>query len=154
MKPVLIVTCKPGNEEWCENEIGNVLFPLDPDIRIEKTKYSALLIVYSKIDPVKAYRHVKNYEYGFVANIVPVYYIARSFEELLSLIPRLVEGLSRVKVRLKVRGTRGRSKEYWARIKKVLGEKGVIHDPASDKCLFIEVIDELFYTGIGDCSLA
>ncbi len=153
MKPVLIVTCKPGNEEWCESEIGNVLFHLDPELRIAKTRYSALLIVYSRIDPVKAYKHVKNYEYGFVANIIPVYYTTNSFEELLLVIQNLVKGFSRVKVKLRIRGVRGKSREYWVRIKEALREIGVIHDPRSRKCLFVEVIDDVFYTGIGDCSL-
>ena len=72
MKPVLIITCRAGSEDWCEEEIGNVLFPYDPEVRVVKTKYPGLLIVYSKLDPLRAYTISLSSEYGFVEKIIPV----------------------------------------------------------------------------------
>ncbi len=153
MRPILLVTCKPGNEEWCENEIGNILFRLDPELRIERTKYPALLIAYSRLDPLKAYTVLRSHDYGFVQNIIPVFLIADTFDKLITEIGRLVEGNMRIKLKLRIRGIRGRSRQYWAALKNALREIGVVHDPSSNICLFVEGIDGKFYAGVGDCRL-
>lgn len=148
MKPVLIVTCKAGSEEWCENEIGNILFPIDPDIVIRKTKYSGLLIVYSKrINSSKAYIIASRYEYGFVRNIIPVIHYSENIDEILEYIDRNPPDTDRVKLRVRVRGRRGLSRILWDNIVKILGKHGIKHDPHSDRELCVDVIDDLIYIG-------
>ncbi len=148
MKPILIVTCKAGNEEWCENEIGNILFPYDPDIKVVRTKYSGLLLVYSyKLDPNKAYRIAKSYEYGFVKNIIPVNYYTRDMNELLSYIRSSISKVKKIKLKVRVRGQRNLAKILWSKIIEVLRQLGISHDPGAQYVLDVEVIDEYFYVG-------
>ncbi len=152
MKPILIVTCRAGSEDWCEEEIGNILFPHDPDIKIEKTRYPGLLIIYSdKIDPIKAYTYAYAFEYGFVEKIIPIYVYEKFTLENISLLERLIGFNERIKVKLRIRGKRGLSTIVWRRIMDVLKSKSSIHDPKSNICLFVEVIDEYMYAGKVKC---
>lgn len=148
MKPILIVTCKAGNEEWCENEIGNILYLEDPSITVSRTRYPGLLIVYAEgIDGEHAYRVASRYEYGFVKNIIPVNYYTDNIDELLRYISEHIPHTGRVKLKLKVRGRRGLSRNLWERITGILRSRGVIHDPKARSILHIEVINGYFYVG-------
>ncbi len=150
-KPKLLVTCKPGNEEWCENEIGNVLFHYDKFIRIERTRYPALLLVYTELEPTAALRILESYEYGYVKNIIPIQIVASSIEEVLERLPTLLKGIDMVRVKLRIRGRRGYSPLYWRQVMSKLKEIGVSHSSSSSHCLHIEVIDDMFLAGLKKC---
>ncbi|MCD6301359.1 MAG: hypothetical protein J7L82_04735 [Staphylothermus sp.] len=151
MNPVLIVTCRAGSEDWCEEEIGNVLFPHDPELKVVKTKYPGLLIVYSKLDPLKAYTISLSSEYGFVEKIIPVQIHDKFNIDALDKILNIVGYGEKLKVKLRVRGRRGLSTIIWKKIMDLLKRKNSKHDPSSNICLYVEVIDDYFYVGRVKC---
>jgi len=151
-RPVLIVTCRAGNEGWCEEEVGNILFRKDPDVVVARTKYPGLLVVYSsKLSPEEAYRAALASEYGFVTRIIPVQIRGELGTRVLDSIPSLLERGERVKLKLRVRGVRGMSKHLWKELRRILEEHGVEHDPSSQTCLYVEVIDSEVFIGKGRC---
>ncbi len=151
LRPVLLVTCRAGNEDWCVEEIGNVLFPYDHMIRVEKTRYPGLIIVYSNLDPLKAYNYALPHEYGFVKKIIPILYICSFSDEIFEKVDKLVKPGERVKVKLRIRGRRGYSRIFWRKIMEVLKSKQARHDPSSETCLYIEGVDDIIYIGKGKC---
>jgi len=152
-KPVLLITCSAGNEDWCEDEIGNVLFRYDPGVLIKKSRYPGLLIVYSELDVDKAYKYAYSVEYGFVKNIIPIHYYGLFSEDALTNILNLVSENERVKIKLRVRGVRGLSGILWNKLINILRTKNAVHDPGSKTCLYIEIIDNMMYLGKGLCRL-
>jgi len=151
LKPVLIVTCRAGNEDWCIEEIGNVIFPLNHSVKVLRTGYPGLLIVYSKLDHRRVYSLVNRYEYGFVERIVPVVI----YSELNKFDPRSILGLvvenEEVKLKVRVRGIRGLSSRLWKEIINVLSEKNVKHNSKAKTCLYVEVINNMIYIGKANC---
>lgn len=154
-KPVLIVTCKQGSEAWCEEEVGNALFKKDPQVTVVKTNYPDTLLVYSRVlSPEKAYRAVVFREYGFVENIIPiscVFKLQEEFEELIKCIEKVLGDIGEVKLRLRLRGVRGRSEALWKEVREILRAKNVKHSPESRICLFIEGFGDTVYSGLGFC---
>lgn len=151
MKPVLIVTCRAGNEVWCKEEIGNVLFRHDPNIEIVQTAYAGLLLVYSDLDPYKAYAYAISSEYGYVEKIIPVYIHDKFRFENIDRILELIGIREKIKVKLRIRGKRGLSKTVWRYIMGLLKRKNAIHDPRSNMCLYVEIIDEDLFIGKARC---
>jgi len=157
---VLIVTCRAGSEEWCEEEIGNVLFHKDYEIMVLRTRYPGLLMVYSsRLEPEEAYRYARSYEYGFVEKIVPaerILYYPHSInpDRLEKAVDSLLEETklsSKIRLKMKIRGRRGLSPVLWKNILKILGKHGLRHDPDSQVCLYVEGIDDLLVLGIAEC---
>lgn len=152
MKPVALVTCKIGSEDWCVEEVGNVLFPYDFDVEVRRTKYRGLLIVYSKLEVDDAVKILLNGEYGFVKKIIPIHiYTDLGDNGLFDKIVNLTKGEVKVKVKLRVRGVRGLTKELWKRVIGALMVRNILHDPGSRVCLYIEVIDKVIYVGKSSC---
>jgi len=152
-KPVLLITCRVGNEDWCIEEIGNVLFQKDPEVNVVKTRYPGLLLVYSNLNVEKAYKQALSYEYGFVENIIPVHYMINFNESIPNDILNLLEPNSRVKVKVRLRGLRGYSSIIWKRIIEILKTKNIVHSPDSNICLYVEGVDDIIYIGKGLCRL-
>ncbi|MGB9827359.1 MAG: hypothetical protein ACPLSM_02455 [Thermosphaera sp.] len=149
-----MVTCRQGCDEWCEEEVGNIVFRKDPELRIEKTPYPGVLLVYSRVlTPDRAYRAVVFREYGFVENIIPVQCtgLIEDFDHFLQCVDSLLQGLRMVKLKLRVRGVRGYSEALWNRLINFLKERGVEHSPESPTCLFIETVSLNVYGGLGYC---
>lgn len=151
LKPVLIITCRAGNESWCAEEIGNTLFMYDPLIYVEKTRYPGVLIVYSRLEPDKAYKYALTREYGFVQKIIPVHKICSIDEDISKEIIELINRVEKIRLRIRIRGRRGYSSILWRKIIKVLGSKNVKHDPSSEICLYVEGINDTLYIGKGKC---
>ena len=150
-KPTLLVTCRAGNEDWCVEEIGNVLFEHDPEVEIVKTKYPGLIIVYSKIDPSRAYSIASSREYGFVVHVIPVMEVVELGGDIEKAVKNIVEEGERVKVRVRVRGRRGYSSLIWKRVVNALKSKNASHDPTSNKCLYVEGVNDKIYVGKAKC---
>ncbi|MEM1643581.1 MAG: hypothetical protein QXS70_04175, partial [Desulfurococcaceae archaeon] len=72
MRNVLIVTCRPGNDVLCEEEVGNALYEADPGLSLEVTRHPGVLLLYTNIDLWRAFKRLKSFEYGFVERIVPL----------------------------------------------------------------------------------
>lgn len=151
--PKLIVTCRELNPEPCEHEIGNVLYARDPFVSIVKAKYPGLLFVYTGLSADKAYASTVLREYGYVENIIPVQCILKypftneEFEKCIDSI-HLPE---KVKVKVRSRGTRGISNTIYRVALDKIKSRGVLVDPGSSHCLFIEIIDQHVYVGLGYC---
>ncbi|WFO76081.1 hypothetical protein J4526_04390 [Desulfurococcaceae archaeon MEX13E-LK6-19] len=154
-KNYILVTCKAGNEEWCEEEVGNVLYILDPEINIKRTKYKGVLIVETKIDVDKAYRMLISREYGFVKRVIPFHIVTRpDVNEITALVKELVEKQGYkgpVRLQIVFRGIRGLSNILWNKLKRELAAIGVIIDRNAKKCIYIESVDELVGIGFVDC---
>lgn len=150
-KPVLLVTCRVSSEKWCIEEVGNVIFPIDPGVEIVKTKYSGLLIVYSSLDQRIVYEKALRSEYGFVENIIPIDIHGVFNLDFFSEVNRLVSNNERIRLKLRIRGRRGYSKVVWKKLIDALAEKNVFHDKSSNICIFVEIVDEQVYIGRGLC---
>ncbi|MEZ0394344.1 MAG: hypothetical protein ABWK00_04800 [Desulfurococcaceae archaeon] len=151
--PTLIVTCHEGSDYWCTEEVGNYLFPKDPDVRVVRSEHPGVLFAYTRLDPSVAYRLLIGKEYGFVEAIVPVYGIASDIEGLEETLRALLKGLGlkAVKLRVKALGVRGLSSEIWRRARKVIEGLGIAHDPKSSTCLTIFATRGAIYVGHGLC---
>lgn len=151
--PKLIVTCKTGSEELCVHEVCNVLFVKDPEVRAEGLKYRGLIFVYTSLDVDRAYRAVLHREFGFVENIIPVHCVLEypaNPVEVRACLERLLGG-EPVKLRIRSRGVRGASTGLFTEFSRLLKDMGIRHDPASKKCLFVELVEKRMFVGLGDC---
>ncbi|ADV64428.1 RNA-binding protein [Desulfurococcus mucosus] len=150
---VLLVTCRTGSDEWCAREIGDFLFSLDSNVIVEETGFPGVLQVRSCIDAGRIYGRALSGEYGFVENIIPVQRVVPLTGLLRDPLGSLsgLELPERVKVRVRMRGVRGVSRDVFTSLVKELKERGIIHDPASTRCLFIESIGDKVYIGVGYC---
>ena len=90
---VLVVTCKPGKEDIVELQLGDSIYPLDPNVKIVHTSFTGLLLVYSKIEPWKAFWLTMVNPIAGASRIVPVEKciittdlttISREFEKFIS----------------------------------------------------------------------
>jgi len=137
------------------NEIGDVIFGIDDRVVVEKTRFPGLLVVYSCVGVEKAYRRAVHREYGFVENIIPVHcIISTKANDIWSGLQKCIESLQlpgRVKIRVRMRGVRGLSTSIFTWLVRTLGSRGVVHDSSSDKCLYVEGVEDKIYVGVGYC---
>lgn len=151
--PKLLVTCRSTSIEMCEHEIGDVIYPRDPSVRVERSKYSGLLLVYTYLSPEKAYAITSHREYGFVENIIPVNCVLE-YPASSSVIRECLERIVKtrvVKVKVRSRGVRGISRELFKLVMGLLSGMGVVHDTRSRTCLYVEVVESSLYIGVGSC---
>gem|GEM_PF-663809 len=152
--PVLIVTCRTSSVVLCEHEIGNVLFIRDPNVRIEKTAFTGVLLVYSNLDVNTAYRVASFREYGFVESIIPIHCTLILPLDPLSLrecLAKITNPDTRIKLKVRARGVRKTSSEIYRLVVNILRELGVTVESSSSTCLFVEVIKSNVYVGVGSC---
>ena len=152
--PKLIVTCRSSRSvESCEHEIGNVIYPRDPAVRVEWSKFSGVLFVYTSLDLEKVYTIASFREYGFVENIIPVHCVLEYPPSELEFKACLEKAVRDRKVKLKVRshGLRGVSERLFNSLIRLLNAMGVSHEPGSNKCLHVEVFEDKVYVGAGFC---
>ncbi|MEM0045093.1 MAG: hypothetical protein QXH02_00640 [Desulfurococcaceae archaeon] len=151
--PKLIVTCRSSSVELCEQEIGNVIFARDPYIRVERTKYPGVLLVYTALTPEKAYAAASHREYGFVENIIPVNCVLEYPPETVKLkecLEKVVKS-SRIKLKVRSRGVRRASVDLFKKVTEYLNTMKVSRDPLTRVCLYVEIIDNKTYIGACDC---
>ncbi len=88
---ILYATTEPWKLDRGEEEIGDVLYPLDPGLVIERA-YGTVLLVYSSLDPWRAFREVIKYPPAYVSRILPVEaHLRPSLEEAADVVRRLTE---------------------------------------------------------------
>ncbi|MGC9122120.1 MAG: RNA-binding protein [Thermogladius sp.] len=150
-RPVLLVTCRTGTRAWCEEELGDVLFEVSPDIVVVETGFPDVLVVCSSAEPRTLYNRAKGGEYGFVENIVPVDRVLSGLEELEAAIKSAVRPCERVRLRVKSFGVRGVSSEVWQRAVEYIERAGGSVDKSSPTCLHIMVFKESILLGRGLC---
>lgn len=150
-EPVLLVTCRAGHEALCEDEIGNVLFLRDPQVRIEGTGYPDVLAVYTKLSVDKAYKAASLREYGFVENVIPVHIALeypRDVAKVVDAAKSLTSDSSCIELRVRARGVRGVSSGIYRELSGALSGKTC---RGSRECLFVEIINNRIYLGRGLC---
>lgn len=151
--PKLIVTCRSSSVEFCEQEIGNVIFPRDHDVRIERTKYAGVLFVHTTLTPEKVYAIASHREYGFVENIIPIHCVLEYPPEAVKLkecLGRIVKS-NKVKLKVRSRGVRGVSKDLFKKVVEYLNDMNISHDSRIKTCLYVEILDNKTYIGVGSC---
>lgn len=142
---ILIITCSPGNEDICEEEVGNVLYIYDPSIRIVKTKHKGVLIVYTKLDPMNAFKKLKSSEFGFVKRIIPVLRIAKPLiNDVVKAVDDIIShDVNSVCLKVRIRGIRGLSSRLWDELKRFFISKGIIVSNDASYCIYVEGVDDL-----------
>lgn len=151
--PRLIVTCRSTSIDHCVHEVGNIIYPKDPRVEIREAVFKGVLFVYTSLPPDKAYAATAHREYGFIENIIPVYCALShpvkemDLAECLSKLPIP----SRIKLKVRVRGLRGVSRELFNSIIFALNSMSIKHDANAKTCLFFEGFYHMIYVGLGDC---
>jgi len=142
---ILIVTCTPGNEEICEEEVGNVLYIYDQSLKIIRTRHKGVLLVYTQLDSMDAFKKLRSREYGFVRRIVPILKVSKSsISNILKNVEEIVpSSISSVCLKVRIRGIRGLSSKLWDELKKYLLAKGIKIDKRSNYCIYIEGVNSL-----------
>lgn len=155
-KTYVIVTCRAGNEEWCEEEIGNVLFLYNHGVRINRTRYKGVLLVETSLNPDRVYRIVSSREYGFVEKIIPLHVVVNKIDirNIVESIRRLVieKGVKdSIRLHIVFRGIRGFSNILWKEVTRSLRELGISVSKKSSTCLYIESIDNFIGISLIEC---
>lgn len=130
-----------------------MIFPRDYNVRIERTKYAGVLLVYTTLAPEKAYAIASYREYGFVENIIPINCVLEYPPEAVKLkecLERIVKS-NKVKLKVRSRGIRGASKDLFKKVAEHLNTMNISHDPHIKTCLYVEVLDNKTYIGVSDC---
>ncbi|RLG83822.1 MAG: hypothetical protein DRO40_03245 [Thermoprotei archaeon] len=142
---ILVVTCAPGNEEICEEEVGNVLYIYDQSLKIIRTGHKGVLIVYTQLDSMDAFKKLRSREYGFVKRIVPILKVSKaSIVDILKNVGDIIPpNISSVCLKIRIRGIRGLSSDLWNELKKYLLAKGIKIDNRSNYCIYIEGVNDL-----------
>ena len=142
---ILVVTCAPGNEEICEEEVGNVLYIYDQSLKIIRTRHKGVLIVYTQLDSMDAFKKLRSREYGFVKRIVPILKVSKaSIVDILKNVGDIIPpNISSVCLKIRIRGIRGLSSDLWNELKKYLLARGIKIDNRSNYCIYIEGVNDL-----------
>ncbi|MCE4614328.1 MAG: hypothetical protein F7B60_02185 [Desulfurococcales archaeon] len=93
--PALIIHHQAGKEYWAEQEVGDILFPYDINVSIERTPYRGVLLVYTKVDPSRAYRLVENEILTSIDKVIPVSdcYLLEEPDEIPKFIEKFVKAI-------------------------------------------------------------
>ncbi|MEB3845542.1 MAG: hypothetical protein GSR83_00665 [Desulfurococcales archaeon] len=146
--PTLIVHHQAGKEYWAEQEIGDILLPHDPDVKIERTDYRGVLLVYTNIPSSKAYRLVTREILTSIDRVIPVEdcFIIRStgdLERALNSITIRVRGFECVRANISLRGY---LKERSLALDKEINKRLRV-DKACRTVLYVESVDDLLMYG-------
>lgn len=145
----LIVTTKPGKERIVENQVGDSIYLNDPDVKIVHTQYSGVLLIYTKLNPWRAFWLVNTYPIHGASRIVPVECCSYSrIDEIFKCIKKLLskprEYEAKIGLEITLRGSLVNEKELKNIIYEVVEEKGlkIVFKNAKYE-LKIEVIDNI-----------
>ena len=84
-----VVTVKYGKEKAAELELGDAIFPHDPEVRIAQTEFGGVLLLDTVLDFDELIRTLSTFPPVNVERIVPVRECCR-VEELMECVDRLV----------------------------------------------------------------
>ncbi|MEM4970982.1 MAG: THUMP domain-containing protein [Sulfolobales archaeon] len=57
--PKIIITAKAGKEDRVKEELEDLLYKLDPNILVKKTRYRDLLEIFSRVDADRLFREIR-----------------------------------------------------------------------------------------------
>ncbi len=112
-QPTYVVTVKYGKEKFAEQEIGDAIFPLDPEVKILPTPHKGVLVIYTSLSHEKFMTRLKAFPPATVERVVRVSFCC----ELRSLLECVRNELSKgdinfAKVRFGRRGSLSKGKYY------------------------------------------
>ncbi len=145
----LIVTTKPGKEKVVENQVGDSIYLNDPGIKIIHTRFSGVLLIYTKLNPWKAFWLVNTYPIHGASRIIPVECCSHSrISEVIECVKRLLskgrEYEGKIGVEITIRGNfinKNELKNSIYRVIRELGLKIVFKNVKYE--LKVEVIDNI-----------
>jgi hypothetical protein len=147
--PILVVHHQAGKEYWAEQEIGDIILPYDPSVKIERTDYRGVLLVYTNLHPAKAYKLVSREILTSVDRVIPITncLIVRTKNDLENALKEITANAASYECLRPIISLRGRFKEYYHLLENVISQ----NLRTGKKCsiiLYIESIDDLLMYGI------
>jgi len=147
----LVITTPAGKEDQAINEVIDILLPLDENIRVEKTKYPGVIVVYSSLNSHDLARVLYNSPTSTIIRIVPCdVCVETSIESIIKAVLNLTEGVFNSNTKFMVdcirRGRRVKSsldvEKYvgWEIVKRY-GSKVSFSKP--EYIVKVEIIDEI-----------
>jgi len=142
--PTYVATVKYGKEEFAEREIGDALYPLDPEIRIDKTVHRGVLAVYTKLNRQELLNALKANPPSALERIVPIQFCCgvNDTQECITKNMRLLPSAVK-KIRFGRKGSL--HSEGVKRIKDMLKD---LMDPDAEEELLVEPLNSLVCFGI------
>jgi len=147
----LVVTTPVSKEEQAINEIIDILLALDENIKVEKTKYPGVILVYSSLNPHELARILYTTPTSTIIRIVPCdICVKTSLENIIKAAVTLANGIFSKETKFMVdcirRGRKVKSsvevEQYtgWEIIKRY-GSKVSLRNP--DYIIKVEIVDEI-----------
>ena len=108
--PRLIVTARVGKEERAKRELEDLLYRIDPNVRVTRTEYRDVLLVFSREDSVKIFEEVRRRPPYSVARAIRIDRCCKAAIEdivrtCLELGRKLLSGRERLRVECVKRGS-------------------------------------------------
>ncbi len=153
--PKLLVTTPIGKESWGEIEVGNSIFPEDPDVNVFKTVFPGVLLVYSSaLEPFHTYRLVLSSEPAFLTRVVPILDCVNTHapEDLVSRINTIIDVFARsskeLSIEIVLRGSTIKEKELRKLVFDIFRRRGIRFVKEADKVLKIESVCDCYFFSI------
>ena len=143
-QPTYVATVKYGKEEFAEREIGDALYHLDPEIRIDKTPHRGVLAVYTKLNRQELFNALKVNPPSALERIVPIQFCC-GINEIQECIARNVRLLPSAVRRIRFGRKGSLHSEGVRRIKEMLKD---LMDPDAEEELLVEPLNSLICFGI------
>ena len=119
---LIIVTCKPGSESSACYEVGDLLFPHNTHVKVEKTGFPGVIVAQTHMDPYRAYSIILTNLTSYVLKAYPLVSLNRILELVAGLLSR--EKLE-VSLRCELRGRRGECSQALKAVTDALRRAGV-----------------------------
>jgi len=126
----LIATAKPWRLQRAEEELGDSIYTLDSEVRLEVDKFYPLIYVVSVVDSMKLFRIVVKEPPAYVERLVPVESLVNNLDDAVIFVKKKLAGLEvgAVNVEVKPRGyfLSGSEKRIVKDFVDVLAEAGLV----------------------------
>jgi hypothetical protein len=131
----LLVTVGHGKENQGALELGDALYHKDPKVRPLTTSFPGVLLLYTSLNPFRAYRLLISQILSYPHKIYPLTKNTYTIEKLL-------QKNSEIEIRCEVRGNKEKCKKETAKIKKLAQKHRLIIRPKSPIIIHIQGINE------------
>ena len=141
--PTLIVRHPAGKEYWAEQEIGDTLFPHDPNVEIKHTPYRGVILVYTSLPTEKAYQLTLRETYTSINKVIPATHCTTidKLKETLNSITEKCQPCARLDIH--IRGQKAKTTITEEKIEKTLSQLKLCVSRKCPKTLHIETIEEI-----------
>ncbi len=146
--PKAIITSKPKRESWAYEELWDTLFEIDPNLKVVRSKFKGVYLVYLSSNPLEIYNSFTRYTHAFISTVVPSL-LCKNVNELKGEISSLIAcvrsffGFKSVYLKL-----RGRSKVLQEYLPEGLRVVDIPRD--LEKTFVLEGIEDIIILSIGE----